>query len=57
MRQRTPQNAITMLQYRKWNEIELEVLNPLLERQLVVGEAVLVGTHAQRLFGPVPQPC
>ena len=31
-----------MLQYLRWKEVELEAVNPLLDRQLVVGENVMV---------------
>jgi quercetin dioxygenase-like cupin family protein len=31
-----------MLKHTRWQDVELEQLNPLLQRQLVVGEAVMV---------------
>jgi quercetin dioxygenase-like cupin family protein len=39
---RTPKKAKPELQYLSWTEVELETMNPLLDRQLIVGHEVML---------------
>ena len=43
-----------MLKYTRWQDVELEQLNPLLQRQLVVGESVMVARILLKKGSVVP---
>jgi len=43
-----------MLKYTRWQDVELEQLNPLLQRQLVVGESVMVARILMKKGSVVP---
>ncbi len=44
-----------MLKYIRWNEVELENLNPLLQRQFVVGKDVMLARILLKKGSHVPQ--
>jgi quercetin dioxygenase-like cupin family protein len=44
-----------MLKHFRWNDVELEKLNPLLDRQLVVGEQIMVARVLMKKGCIVPQ--
>jgi quercetin dioxygenase-like cupin family protein len=52
----THMGAIDMseLKYFRWNDLELEDLNPLLQRQFVVGEGVMLGRVLLKKGSHVP---
>ena len=44
-----------MLKHTKWNEIELEQLNPLIDRQMVCGESLMLARVILRKGAIVPE--
>jgi quercetin dioxygenase-like cupin family protein len=43
------------LKYIRWNDVELEQLNPLLQRQMVVGEGIMVARVLLKKGSVVPE--
>ena len=44
-----------MLKYTKWNDVELEKLNPLIDRQMVTGESLMLARVILRKGAIVPE--
>jgi quercetin dioxygenase-like cupin family protein len=47
--------SLKMLKHFRWNEVEVEHLNPLLERQLVTGEGIMIARLLLRKGARVPK--
>src|ERR1700760_2151417 len=48
-------NEATMLKYIPWNSVELETLNPLLQRQFVVGQDIMLARVLLKKGSVVPR--
>lgn len=46
---------VPMLKYTKWNDVELEQLNPLIDRQMVTGESLMLARVLLKKGAVVPE--